>query len=267
MAKKKSVQSTEVLDKPKATIKEIKVEKTNKWEIKDRLYLLKSNNPPLAAHLRTVGLYYFDEESGYEREISYFKNQKTVFIDEMQGQKRKEHIWFRDGKLFVPKNQVTLQKFLSLYHPQRDKTYYEHKPNEIAADTVFDIESQLDAMNLARDMDVDMAEAILRAEIGSSVSKMTSKELKRDLLVFAQRNPELFIELANDENVHLRNVGVKAVEAKIIHLSNDNRTFHLSSNNRKLMNVPFDEHPYSALAAWFKTDEGMEVYSVIEKKV
>jgi len=33
------------------------------------------------------------------------------------------------------------------------------------------------------------------------------------------------------------------------------------------MTVPFDEHPYSALASWFKTDEGMEVYKNIEKKL
>ena len=32
------------------------------------------------------------------------------------------------------------------------------------------------------------------------------------------------------------------------------------------MNVPFDENPYSAMAAWFKTDEGLEVYKSIEKK-
>jgi hypothetical protein len=54
--------------------------------------------------------------------------------------------------------------------------------------------------------------------------------------------------------------------AKILSLSQDQRTFSWASNNRKLMNVPFDENPYSALAAWFKTDEGVEVYKSIEKK-
>ena len=95
---------------------------------------------------------------------------------------------------------------------------------------------------------------------------MSSKELKRDLLLFAKSNPSLFLELANDENVELRNFGIKAVEAKILSLSQDQRTFSWASNNRKLMNVPFDENPYSALAAWFKTDEGVEVYKSIEKK-
>ena len=96
---------------------------------------------------------------------------------------------------------------------------------------------------------------------------MSSKEIKRDLLIFAKRNPILFLELVNDENVELRNFAIKAAEANIIKLSQDQRTFLWGSNNRKLMTVPFDEHPYSALAQWFKTDEGMEVYQNIEKRL
>ena len=96
---------------------------------------------------------------------------------------------------------------------------------------------------------------------------MSSKELKRDLLLYAKRNPRLFLELINDDNVQLRNFGIKATEMGIIKLSQDQRTFTWGSNDRKLMNVPFDEHPYSALAAWFKTDEGMEIYSNIEKRL
>jgi hypothetical protein len=96
---------------------------------------------------------------------------------------------------------------------------------------------------------------------------MSSKELKRDLLLYAKKNPKLFLELVSDENIVLRNFGIKAAEMNIIKLSSDQRTFMWGSNDRKLMNVPFDEHPYSALAAWFKTDEGMEIYSNIEKRL
>ena len=32
------------------------------------------------------------------------------------------------------------------------------------------------------------------------------------------------------------------------------------------MTVPFEENTYSALAAWFKTDEGLEVYKVYTEK-
>ena len=126
---------------------------------------------------------------------------------------------------------------------------------------------EIEALNAAKNLDIDMAEAVMRVEVGSKVSNMSSKELKRDLLLYAKKNPKLFLELANDENVVLRNFGIKATEMGILRLSSDQRTFTWASNNRKLMNVPFDEHPYSALAAWFKTDEGMEIYSNIEKRL
>ena len=115
-------------------------------------------------------------------------------------------------------------------------------------------------------MEIDQAEAILRVELGSGVSNMSSKELKRDLLLFAKNKPYLFLELANDENVPLRNFAIKATEEGIISLSQDQRYFTWAANDRKLMTVPFDENPYSAMAAFFKTDEGVEIYRSIEKK-
>ena len=77
----------------------------------------------------------------------------------------------------------------------------------------------------------------------------------------------LFINLANDDNVQLRNIAIRAREAGIINLSGDQRTFTWGSNGRKLMNVPFDENPYSAFAAFLKTDEGVEIYKSIDKKL
>ena len=136
-----------------------------------------------------------------------------------------------------------------------------------ATDEVEILELEIEALMAAKTIDIDMAEAIMRVEVGSKVSEMSSKELKRDLLLYAKRNPELFLELASDENVVLRNFGIKATEMGILKLSSDQRTFTWGSNDRKLCTVPFDEHPYSALAAWFKTDEGMEIYSNIEKRL
>lgn len=238
------------------------------WEIKDRTYILKDGKGAGLSHiLRSSGIYYFDEDKGYERELKYTKNQKTPFVDEFSGVARPAHITFREGVLFVSKRKQTLQKLLSLYHPDLGKKYYEHKPAEIAVDQVANIELELEALTAASVMDIDMAEAVLRVEMGSRVSSMSSKELKRDLLVFAKKNPKLFLELANDDNVMLRNLGVRAVENRIIALSSDQRTFSWASTGRKLFTVPFDEHPYSALAAWFKTDEGMEVFSQVEKRL
>ena len=236
------------------------------WEIKDRVYYIKGKKP-LSQMIRSANIYYFDEEKGYERELKYCENQKTVFVDEMKGDQRLSHIIFRGGNLYLPKEKVVLQKFLSLYHPDRDVIFYEDKPVERAEDHLDWLEFEIAAMNAANNLDIDMMEAIMRVEIGSSVSEMSSKELKRDLLLFAKKKPQLFLELVTDENIELRNIAVKSCEAHIIELSQDQRTFTWKSTGRKLMTVPFDENPYSALAAWFKTDEGVEVYSQIEKRL
>ena len=275
MAKKKkevveetTTEETVVMEEPKVKTPKIEVEpKKPKWEIKDRIYYLKSNKKPLSYSIRASNLFWFDKEAGYEREIKYCQNQRTVFVDEMKGDQRLEHIVFRSGALFVPKEKVTLQKFLSLYHPHKNKIYYEYEPVKIAENQLDWLEFEVEALGIAKNLDIDMAEAIMRVEIGSEVNNLSSKELKRDLLLFAKSNPRLFIELTTDENVQLRNFGIKAVEAGIIKLSSDQRYFLWSSNDRKIMTVPFDEHPYSALAAWFKTDEGMEVFSNIEKRL
>ncbi len=246
---------------------------TPKWEYKDRLYELGNGMAPLTYRVPTVHsarkpLLYFDEEKGYNRELRYATNQKSPFVDEQQGVATLGRIVFKNGKLMVPKEEVALQQLLSLYHPYtHDGRIVEYRPEAIAEWQVDSIELELEAMNTAKAMDIDQAEAIMRVEIGSKVSEMSSKELKRDLLVFARRNPNLFLELANDDNVHLRNIGIKATEMGIIKLSGDNRTFTYANTGRKLMTVPFDEHPYSALAAYFKTDEGMEVLNTIEKRL
>jgi len=237
------------------------------WELKDRVYILKNGLSPLTFQLKSKNIYWFDEDKGYERELKYTTNQNTPFVDEFKGQARLAHIVFEDGILKVQKNKQILQKLLSLYHPGLDKVYQEYDPVVEAEDELEVIEYEIQALNMANNMEIDEAEAIVRVNVGSKVSNMTSKEIKRDLLIFARRDPKLFLELANDENIQVRNVGLKAVEAGILKLSDDQRTFKWGSNGRNLMTVPFDENPYSALAAWFKTDEGVEVYQTIEKRL
>jgi hypothetical protein len=275
MAKKaEAVEKTEVAPQPKITKKE-KIQQPVEpvWEIKDRLYnLVDRLGKPIvyslaSKHSAKFPLLYFDEKLGYQRELRYATNQKSVFVDEQKGQSTLGRIVFRDGRLYVSKEQQNLQKLLSLYHPLRNKYFSEDKPREQAMNEVEYINYEIEALLAAKEMGIEGLEAILRVEFGERVDLLSSSELKRDGLVFAKRNPILFLQLANDENVELRNIGVKAVQQGIISLSQDQRTFSYGETGRKLMTVPFDEHPYSALAVFFKTDEGMDVYKHIIKKL
>jgi len=249
-----------------------KQETKNIFEYKDRNYYLKGNTSPLifklgSRHTRRHPLLWFDAEKGYNRELRYATNQKSIFVDEQEGPVTLEHIIFQNGTLNVSKNNTTLQKLLSLYHPMRGELYEEFDAIQEAEDDFDILELEIKATTSAYDLDIDQAEAILRVEIGSDVSKMSSKEIKRDIILMARKEPAMFLNLMNDENVVLRNFGIKATEQGLLKMSQDQRTFQWGSNGRKLMTIPFEENPYSALAVWFKTDEGVEVYKTLEKKL
>lgn len=237
------------------------------WEIKDRTYVLKNGMSPLTYKIKSTGLLHFDEEKAINREIRYADNQKSLFIDEQDGFAQLKHIVFRDGVLMVPRTQPLLQQLLSLYHPDRLNLWEEIDNVKEAVDDISIIELELEALKLVQELDVEHLEAILRTEIGSDVTKMSSKEIKRDCYLFAKSDPKLFIEVAKDEDIKLRNLANRCVEAGIVKLTDDNTVFKWSTNGKKIMTVPFDEHPYAAFARFLKTDEGVDVMKAIEKKL
>jgi|SRR5210317_248502 hypothetical protein len=244
-----------------------KTKTTPIWEIKDRTYYLLNGKTPLTYTIKGKNIFWFDNEKGYERELKFTLNQKTCFVDEFKGDARLGHIVFEEGVLNVPKEKQNLQKLMSLYHPDNGKIYAEFDAEQEAEDDLDILELEIEALTVAQSMDIDQAEAVIRSEVGSEVSKMTSKEIKRDLLLFAKNNPHLFLELANDEDINIRNMAIKAAELGILRLSEDQRTFKWAKTDKKIMTVPFDEHPYSAFTAFLKTDEGLEVYKSIEKRL
>lgn len=113
-------QEVEKIVQPKIETPKEVAPKKNEWVIKDRLYELTKSSPLVFTlptyHTAKKSLLYFDEKEGYQKEIRYATNQKSCFVEEQKGQAVLGRIVFRDGKLRVPKENVVLQKLLSLYH-------------------------------------------------------------------------------------------------------------------------------------------------------
>ncbi len=242
-----------------------------KWEVKDRIYILKYGRTPVNYILRSKHhlnkpLQYFDGE--ISRSMRFASNQTSIFEDEQFGDVTLPAIIFKDGKLLVPKEEVLKQQFLSIYHPDLDKEYEEFDPNKIAEEDIASEEQKLDAQNIVRDMDIEDLEAIARVALEGRVSDMTSKEIRRDMLVYARKNPQEVMDLSEDENIKLRNVAVRAVEMGIIFIKDDNRTVCWNNKTKdKIVTIPYGENVYSALASFFKTDEGLDVLQGITNKL
>jgi len=241
------------------------------WEIKNRTYVLTGNRSPISwtiqtKHTARKPLLYFDEANGINREIRYATNQRSLFVDEQDGAVTLSHVMFLDGVLYVPKEEQNLQKLLSLYHPERNKLWEEVDEVQEAEDEIDVLELELEALNLVNEIDIEHLEAIMRTELGSTVASLSSKELKRDAYRFAKSQPVLFLELVQDEDIKLRNLANRAVEVGILQLTDDNTVFKFA-NGKKVLTVPFEQHPYAALAQYFKTDEGVDLMKSITKKL
>lgn len=240
---------------------------------KDRIYLLKGNATPITYMLRSKHapskpLIYFDKENKRNLALRWCDNQSSPFLEEQDGFAISTPIIFENGKLFVRKDQVELQKFLSIYHPDKDKVYYEFNAEEKANEEYEILTTRLDAQISAKEMSIEDLEAIARVIFKGKVDSMASSELRRDMIIWAGNNPKEFISLSNDESVKFRNIAIRAVEMEIIKISEDGRNIYWGgSNGDKILTVPFGENAYSALASFFLTDEGMDVLSGISNKL
>ena len=245
-----------------------------KWEVKERVYILTGDRLPVnyllrSKHSNNKPLQWFDAEMQVSRSLCYATNQTSVFEDEQNGAKTTPAIIFENGSLIVPAENVQLQKFLSIYHPDNGKEYIEFDPNKEAEADIAVEEAMIDAQNAVRELDIEELEAIARVALkGENVSTMTSKEIKRDMLMYARMNPDEVMQLIDDENIYNRNIAVRAVEMGILAILDDNQTVVWNDKKKsKIMTAPFGQNVYSALASFFKTDDGLDVLKGIENKL
>ena len=236
---------------------------------KARIFILANQKSPLRYQIQTKHatrkpLTHFDGR--LNRALRYASNQISPFTDEQDGFVTLEPIVFIDGVLNVPDYEVNLQKFLMI-HPRFNNEFLEFDPEKKAGDEFEKLNDELDAQIAIKELNIEELEAVARVALkgsGRSVSDMTSTELKRDMLIWAKNNTKEVRILLDDENIKLRNVAVRAVEMGILHIKDDQRTVTWGSDKRqKIIQTPYGDNVYSALAAYFKTDEGLDVMQKI----
>lgn len=242
-------------------------------EFKDRIYRLKRSAAPLSfmiptRNTRRSPLLYYDPEKGYNRALRYSKNQKSPFEDEQDNNIILEPIVFEDGMLRVPASNTVLQMFLH-YHPMNGNKFEEVNTERDAQVEVDKLTAEVDALIEAKNLAVDQLEALGRVLLNNDVSLMTTAELRRDMLVFAKRNPEAFLRTLSDPEINLMSTVKKFFEQKVLAFRNNKRDVHfnLADNKKRITVVPFGADPIEFLAEWFKTDDGVEILEVLEKQL
>jgi hypothetical protein len=239
----------------------------------DKIYVLKRKFKPLSYMLPSKNtsrsnLFYFDEAKQTNRALRYAKNQKSPFEDMQDGNLILEPIVFVDGALMVPKNNPVLQEFLS-YHPGNGTIFEEVNTEKDATSDIEKLNYELDAQLSARDLTIEKLETVARVLLGSKIDKMSTAELKRDVLIYAKRSPQDFLEVLNDPMLELQNTAAKFLDQNLLILKNKNKDiyYNLPQNKKKLLTIPFGEDPLFILTSFLQSDEGIEVLRLLENKL
>ena len=235
----------------------------------DKVYKLKIGSPlsyTLASRNNPkFPLMWYDEKNNTNRALRYAVNQKSPFEDEQDGNAILEPIVFEDGFLSVPKTNPVLQQFLH-YHPMNGIIFGEVDKEKDAFAEVDDLNIEIEALVEARQLDVSQIEMLTRVMFGKDPSLTSTPELRRDILVFAKRNPSDFLNILNDPDLKFQEKVRMFFNNNLLQLRNNNKEvwFNTPTNKKKMMSIPFGEEPHEAVGYYLKSDEGLDALKMLE---
>jgi hypothetical protein len=236
----------------------------------DKVYKLTRNAAPLSfmlatRHTRRFPLLWVDPETGINRELRYARNQSSPFVDEQDDNAIIEPVIFEDGFLRVTKNNQVLQRFLDV-HPHNGVKFKELDNAKDAQQVVENINIELDAMIEARSLSISQLETLTRVLFQKDPSRISTDEMKRDILVYAKREPEDFMSVINDPVLKLQATVHKLFEQGLIKYRNKNKEvwFSTKTNKTRLCVIPFGEDPIYIVSSYFQSDDGIEALKVLE---
>lgn len=241
---------------------------------KEKIYVLANGRKPMSFLLQASDtkrkrlIHVDDEKGGAGRALRYSINHSSPFIDEQQGESQHEPIEFVDGTLVVPNYKQNLQEFLRL-HPHNGVKFHELDHEQMAKDEMKEFEWKQKALSFALNSDIEVLGSVARILMGSDVDKMTSSEIKRDCLRYAERDPEGFIDAMDDPDLGRKNVARRAISERLLGLRDNDTAIHynFAGNKKRLMVVPFGVDPYTALEQYFLTDEGVELFKALKTEL
>ena len=160
-------------------------------------------------------------------------------------------------------NQV-LKKFLDV-NPLKGKRFEEVNYEKDAAKDVETLNAEVDALIEARSMTIEQMEETHRVLYSSNTNKITSAELKRDILVFAKNEPTEFLNIINDPIVKLQSQVQKFFNEGILMQKGSKVHFNTKSNKKRMLSVPNGEDVNLTVASYLQSDDGIEALKLLEK--
>lgn len=233
--------------------------KTRKGKKSPASYILASK------HKASKPLLWFDKENNITRALRYAPNEQSIFEDEQSHNLVLEPIIFLDGKIDVLPHQIMLRTFLE-HHPDNGTLFERFDPEAKAREKERRDDLEDDALAAWRDTTVDQKISLIRVlSDKKNPEKMSHSEIKVLSRELTKQNPEKVLNTLKDPEFDKQNIAEIAFTDGWLSKRKDGVYYNLKNNKSRAFVVPKDVDYKDETLAWFKTEEGMEVYTMIQR--
>jgi hypothetical protein len=238
----------------------------------DKIYKLLKGTPisyTLASRSSTrYPLLWFDSEKNINRPLRYAPNQKSPFEDEQDNNVILEPIVFVDGFLSVPKTNPVLQQFL-YYHPHNGIVFTMVNKEADASKELDTLTMEADALIAARELSIPQLEMLTRIFFGKDPSLVSTAELKRDILIFAKKDPKSFLNTLDDPELTFQSTVRVFFEKNLLTIRNNGKElwFNTPTNKKKMCSIPFGQDPYETADFFLRSEDGVDALKMLESNL
>lgn len=238
----------------------------------DKIYKLLKGTPlsyTLASRSNTrFPLLWFDSEKNINRPLRYASNQKSPFEDEQDGNVILEPIVFVDGFLSVPRTNPVLQQFL-YYHPHNGIVFKLVDKEADASKELDNLTIEADALIAARELSIPQLEMLTRIFFGKDPSLVSTAELKRDILIFAKKDPKAFLNTLNDPELTFQSNIRVFFENNLLTIRNNGKEiwYNTPTNKKKMCSIPFGQDPYETADFFLRSEDGVDGLKMLESNL
>lgn len=255
--------STEILDET--------IELLN-FDPKDRIYRTADGSKPITLSIASKSkksrpLTWYNESTRKTHALRYATNHPSIFED-VQGNNNQTQIGsivLNDGILFVPKENITLQRFLKI-HPDNGVLFVEHDPVKENEQSVVNELDVLEAKNRIAKLTASEQELVLRAIRKLSYDPDTRKNgaLVKFLFEECNKAPKEVINLVDEKMTKFVGMAYYAVQNGIIKF--ENNKIYMSNNFIHAIEDD-SKDPYYDLAKFIKKADGQNIFNAINSSL
>lgn len=264
------------VETPKEIVKEAVAQSTpnnddipglENFEFKDRVYVTMGTKAVsegiLNKHKDKSPLQYYNPTMKKLLTMRYATNQSSFFEENQTGSVLIGYINLKDGFLRVPKENVTLQKFLAI-HPHNGTRFQELDPAK-ENQKIIDTEDLLfEAQALARKLTLLEQEAVARQLCVNFREDWDSSTIKLEVRFKAKENPKNFIKVASDETLKVKGIIKTALHREYIAYRN---FAYYDENGGLIVNVNRNEDELDVMVDYLSTNKGQQLLEFLKQAV